>query len=473
MLLTFFVMNFGIVLGHESAQTGDWNSNATWVGNSPGYKFNNNTSIKINQNDSVFTPDNQGLEFNNNATITVLGTLIINGNIDARNNLTIDVKEGGIFIVDGVIDLHNNGSLEIDGDLGAEGITGNNNNTVTGIGNLYCNNIEGVDSDGFDGVILDDTPEYSITAPYNLLVTEIDYLTIDLEWEFDGEKEDNISINGTEYSFVGYRIVRNLEGSNHLETIIAGNIDESGNFDTDPVTSESFTDIIYEEDLPGGEISPEYYVRAVYKNTATKSTGDYKISPKSSSASTMEPLPIELLHFSPKTKTGYVLLEWATAAEINNDFFTIERSFDGTNWSIIGYVQGAGDSNRSLHYEFADNNPVEGVLYYRLKQTDFDGQFEYFDPVAVQFGSKSSADVEILNIRSSSDNLNITVNNSGFEAVLDIVDLHGRVVYQYKINNSLQAQDILVRLPRSYSGEILLIRLYSSDRADTRKVFVN
>ncbi len=126
-----------------------------------------------------------------------------------------------------------------------------------------------------------------------------------------------------------------------------------------------------------------------------------------------------------------------------------------------------------LHYEYIDNNPVEGISYYRLKQTDYDGQFEYFDPVAVQFGNKSLANVEILNIRSSSDHLNITFNNSGFDAVLDIVDLQGRVVYQYKINNSQQVQDIPVRLPRSYSGEILLIRLYSSDRADTRKIFVN
>ena len=468
-----FLMNVGLIIGqHQSVQTGNWGDNSTWDGNNPGYVFGNNVNITINANDSVFTPDGQGLVFNNNATITVHGTLIINEAINANNNLTIDVKEGGIFIVYGVIDLHNNGSLEIDGDLAAEGIAGKNNNTVTGVGNVYCDDISGVNADGFLGVIAEDIPEYSITAPYELEVLEIGYLTVYLEWKFDGEKQEAVAINGGEYEFVGYRIVRNLQGSNHLETIIVGDIDEFGNFDN-TVTSESYLDIIQQEDLPEGEVEPEYYIRAVYMNIASKSTDDYKISPKSASASTIGPLPIELYDFSAEVNNSSVIVNWTTATEINNDFFTIERSLDGRNWSVLGYVDGAGNSNSMLNYEFIDNMPVNGVSYYRLKQTDYDGKFEYFDPVALQFGSNSSKDIEILNIRSNFDNLNITVNSSGFEAVLDIVDLQGRVVYQNKVNTSQQMQDIAVRLPRSFSGEILFIRLYSNDGSDVRKVFVN
>jgi hypothetical protein len=100
---------------------------------------------------------------------------------------------------------------------------------------------------------------------------------------------------------------------------------------------------------------------------------------------TPNPLPIELLSFSAKAEGESVLVRWETATETNNDFFTIERSNDVKNWVVIGYVDGAGNSNRPLSYRFTDNQPLEGISYYRLRQTDYDGKYEYFGPVAVQF----------------------------------------------------------------------------------------
>ena len=70
-------------------------------------------------------------------------------------------------------------------------------------------------------------------------------------------------------------------------------------------------------------------------------------------------------------------MTWETASEINNDYFTIERSLNGTDWEIITIIDGAGNSNTILAYSTLDNSPYHGVSYYRLKQTDFDGQFEY------------------------------------------------------------------------------------------------
>ena len=90
------------------------------------------------------------------------------------------------------------------------------------------------------------------------------------------------------------------------------------------------------------------------------------------------PLPIELVHFSvKKMHRGQVQLSWQTASEINNDFFTVERSSDGINWEEITTVDGAGNSTSTLTYSEVDNHPYDGVSYYRLKQTDFNGQFEY------------------------------------------------------------------------------------------------
>ena len=89
-------------------------------------------------------------------------------------------------------------------------------------------------------------------------------------------------------------------------------------------------------------------------------------------------LPVTLAYFKVKPEGGKVNVEWATEAEENNDFFTIERSADGKSFQTIGTVEGSGNSKVKLTYTFTDASPLAGKSYYRLKQTDFDGKFEYF-----------------------------------------------------------------------------------------------
>jgi len=85
------------------------------------------------------------------------------------------------------------------------------------------------------------------------------------------------------------------------------------------------------------------------------------------------PLPVELISFNGECTSNSTRLYWATASEINNDYFTVERSENGTSFYPIGEVDGAGNSAVLLEYEFRDPNPVTNVSYYRLKQTDFNG----------------------------------------------------------------------------------------------------
>ncbi|MBI2270525.1 MAG: T9SS type A sorting domain-containing protein [Bacteroidetes bacterium] len=96
-------------------------------------------------------------------------------------------------------------------------------------------------------------------------------------------------------------------------------------------------------------------------------------------------LPIELLNFNAIGQTDKVRIYWRTASETNNNFFTIEKSLNGTDWKMIGTVKGAGNSTRIINYESFDHEPVIGIQYYRLKQTDFDGKFKYSKSVAVDF----------------------------------------------------------------------------------------
>ncbi len=97
------------------------------------------------------------------------------------------------------------------------------------------------------------------------------------------------------------------------------------------------------------------------------------------------PLPIELLDFNVRLVQQNVKVEWETASEVNNDYFTVERSVDHKNWEQIAYVKGAINSSKSIEYEIVDQRPYQGVSYYRLTQTDLDGTFEVFAPKSIEF----------------------------------------------------------------------------------------
>lgn len=86
------------------------------------------------------------------------------------------------------------------------------------------------------------------------------------------------------------------------------------------------------------------------------------------------PLPVELLNFRAKVIDGSVKLTWATASEENNEYFTLERSTNGRDYQLIGIIPGNGTSEDVNNYTFYDKYPELGENYFRLKQTDFDGQ---------------------------------------------------------------------------------------------------
>jgi hypothetical protein len=77
------------------------------------------------------------------------------------------------------------------------------------------------------------------------------------------------------------------------------------------------------------------------------------------------------------------VLDWTTASELNNDFFTIERSRNGTEWESLNTINGAGTSNRKIEYTSIDEKPYQSVSYYRLKQTDYDKNSSYSPIVAI------------------------------------------------------------------------------------------
>ncbi|MFT5823638.1 MAG: hypothetical protein ACI8ZM_004900 [Crocinitomix sp.] len=102
------------------------------------------------------------------------------------------------------------------------------------------------------------------------------------------------------------------------------------------------------------------------------------------SVDAINPLPIELTEFTATLQDGVVALNWTTKSEINNNYFTLEKSIDGINWTAFAKVDGAGNSSVELNYHQLDERPYLGISYYRLKQTDFDLTAVYFGPITVR-----------------------------------------------------------------------------------------
>lgn len=100
-----------------------------------------------------------------------------------------------------------------------------------------------------------------------------------------------------------------------------------------------------------------------------------------------DPLPIELVRFAGECGNGSIELKWTTWTETNNDFFTVERSNNGTDFEVVDVIEGAGNSNQSVTYNAIDNLPYGGTSYYRLKNTDFNGKSEYSEIIAVTCGN--------------------------------------------------------------------------------------
>lgn len=159
------------------------------------------------------------------------------------------------------------------------------------------------------------------------------------------------------------------------------------------------------------------------------------------------PLPIELLSFKALCTTNVVELKWTTATETNNDYFTIERTLDGVNFEMLGKITATGNSNQITNYSFVDSTPFsfgqeQRVRYYRLKQVDFDGQWEAFNFISCLCNTKELF-TPLIYPTLASDNINIEFCFAeNVDITLQIFDDTGRLRHREIIAASKNAQTI-------------------------------
>jgi hypothetical protein len=142
-------------------------------------------------------------------------------------------------------------------------------------------------------------------------------------------------------------------------------------------------------------------------------------------------LPVDLTRFEGQGKDQQVELSWTTASELNNDFFEVQRSSDGRIFEPIGKVDGNGTRSTPLDYAFTDRAPKAGVNYYRLRQVDFDGAFEYSNVIAVEVKDKGGEIGLFPNPASEMVEVRLPLSWSDGQAEVRIRDVAGRVVRHF------------------------------------------
>lgn len=157
-------------------------------------------------------------------------------------------------------------------------------------------------------------------------------------------------------------------------------------------------------------------------------------------------LPVSLTEFSGVKNEHQIKINWKTASEINNNFFTLEKSADGINFFSLKKVDGSGTTSQVSAYEVTDRNPLRGTNYYRLKQTDFDGSYEYSDPIAVRFDSPAMRELNST-VYPNPNSGQFRIDYKGETSVdFTIYDATGRAVYHGELtpmgNNQIQLGNI-------------------------------
>jgi hypothetical protein len=150
----------------------------------------------------------------------------------------------------------------------------------------------------------------------------------------------------------------------------------------------------------------------------------------------LNPLPVEILSFKSECFESDIMLEWNTATEINNDFFTLEKSKDGINWNTINVINGQENSTTLNTYQFKDPTSNDGLNYYKLSQTDLNG----FVTVIGQTTSNCSSDNfranAYVDIENNNIHVSVSTENSG-NYLLNLYDSKGNLIS----NNNIELRE--------------------------------
>lgn len=178
------------------------------------------------------------------------------------------------------------------------------------------------------------------------------------------------------------------------------------------------------------------------------------------------PLPVDLIAFSGRvTAEDQVQLNWSTASEAGNSHFDVERSSDGRIFESLGTVGGNGNSETILDYTFYDPNPLHGRSFYRLKQIDFNGEYEYSEIISVLVANKREGYFSLYpNPVIRGHELKVSYDLSQAQTVyISVIGPDGDRKYQQEIKTNGTRGTISLRTDRMVKG-VNLIQIITTDK---------
>jgi len=184
-------------------------------------------------------------------------------------------------------------------------------------------------------------------------------------------------------------------------------------------------------------------------------------------------LPVKLLGFSGECREGANELSWQTSSEVNNDYFEVEKSTDGVIYSTIGVVNGAGNSNTVLNYSFQDFNNDDGLVYYRLKQVDFNGSQSYSKPIFLDGCNEFVYEINGTFFNAANE-IVINYKTDRLENVdVSLFDIQGKLIEQKDVVIYQNQNQIKVPISKTLENAIYMIRVISNGSIYTNKIIVN
>lgn len=204
-------------------------------------------------------------------------------------------------------------------------------------------------------------------------------------------------------------------------------------------------------------------IPGTYMVTVTNSGG---CSSSTAIVITGSSLPVELVTFTATENNNTVLLEWSTVSEINNDYFTVEKTADGNRWQELENIPGARNSNTLRNYSITDQQPFAGINYYRLKQTDLDGTFSYSEIVPINFKEQDALSVYVFP-NPAAEILNVVTSET---ATWQLLDAAGQTIFI--MPDAAAGKVHQINTGKLVSG-IYILKTISRNSASIRQIMVD
>lgn len=183
------------------------------------------------------------------------------------------------------------------------------------------------------------------------------------------------------------------------------------------------------------------------------------------------PLPVEMVNFGVVCEGSQNIISWETVSELNNDYFAVEKSFDGNEFRLLEIVEGAGTTNQFQQYEISDAVKSTEVVYYRIRQIDMDGEEEYSDII-----SSEDCGLNTLNMYFDQSTSEIVIDfnvSSAMNADVIMSDVVGRLYLSDRILLEPNRNQIKIKVNNLAKNAMYILNVSSENISNTKRIYLN